>query len=298
MSLTKYLQGRLVVLPPGASIYNASRAMADNHIGVVIVHDGEKVVGMVTDRDLALAVADDEDPFQAELAEVMSAPVVVLPPTASEEDAARLMLNHHVRRIPIVDATRVLGLVTLDDLIIEQALDGATLAAIVRAQLSDAARLKRRGDVGPGETWRASATRRAQRHGARAERSYLALVARARELTGLRTPHAAEAALEEVLSGIIRRIRPEEARQLLAQVPSLLADRLASLADGPDLHVTRAGMEGSIAYLFSVDAQRAAQIVAQVARALEQSITAGEIADVRAQLPADLRELFVAQQAG
>jgi uncharacterized protein (DUF2267 family) len=203
-----------------------------------------------------------------------------------------------VRRIPIVDGTRVTGLVTLDDLIVEQAVDGATLAAIVRAQLSDSARLKRRGDIGPGETWTASDARRHRRHGARAERAYAALVARTRELTGLSTPHAAEAALEEVLSGIIRRIRPEEARQLLAQVPSLLADRLASQVDGPDLHVTRAGMERSIAYLLSVDSQRAEQIVGQVAQALEQGISAGEIADVRAQLPADLRELFVTQQAG
>jgi CBS domain-containing protein/uncharacterized protein (DUF2267 family) len=293
MSLTKYTQGRRVVLPPRSTIYEASRAMADNHVGAVIVHNGEEVVGMVTDRDLALAVADDEDPFQAQLDELMSSPVVLLAESASEADAARLMLNHHVRRIPIVDGARVTGLVTLDDLIVEQATDGAMLAAIVRAQLSDAARLKRRGDIGPGETWSSSAARRAQRHGARAERSYAALVARTRELTGLRTPHAAEAALEDVLSGIIRRIRPEEAQQLLAQVPSLLADRLASQTDGPDLRVSRAGMEKSIAYLLSVEAERAAQIVGQVAQALEQSISAGEIADVRAQLPADLRELFV-----
>jgi CBS domain-containing protein/uncharacterized protein (DUF2267 family) len=292
MSLTKYTQGRLVVLTPGATLHDASRAMADNHVGAVIVHDGQGVVGIVTDRDLALVVADDEDPFQAQLHEVMSRPAVLLAESASEADAARLMLNHHVRRIPIVDGTRVTGLVTLDDLIVEQAVDGATLAAIVRAQLSDATRLKPRGDIRPGETWRTSAARRAQRHGARAERSHAALVARTRELTGLRTPHAAEVALEEVLSGIIRRINPEEARQLLAQVPSLLADRLASQTDGPDLQVSRAGMAKSIAYLLSVDAERATQIVAQVAQALEQSISAGEIADVRAQLPADLRELF------
>jgi uncharacterized protein (DUF2267 family) len=270
--------------------------MADNHIGALIVHDGEQVVGMVTDRDLALALADDGDPFQAQLDEVMSSPAVVLPETASETDAARMMLNHQVRRIPIVDGARVVGLVTLDDLIVEQAVDGAMLAAIVRAQLSDAARLKRRRELGPGETSRASAGRGDQRHNSRAARSYQALVARTREVTGLSTPHAAEVALEEVLSGIIRRIRPEEARNLLAQVPSLLADRLASQVDGPDLQVTRAGMQSSIAYLLSVDAERAAQIVSQVARALEQSISAGEIANMRAQLPPELRELFAVEQ--
>lgn len=90
MSLTKYLQGRLVVLPPRATVYDASRAMADNHIGAVIVHDGEHVVGMVTDRDLGLAVAEDEDPFQAQLDEVMSSPAVVLPESVAEVDARRI----------------------------------------------------------------------------------------------------------------------------------------------------------------------------------------------------------------
>src|SRR5215510_3399451 len=156
MCLTRYTQGRLVVLPPRATVYDATRAMADNHIGAVIVHDGEQVVGMVTDRDLALAVAYDEDPFQAQLDEVMSSPAVVLPESASEADAAQLMLSHHVRRIPIVDGAQVTGLIALDDLIVEQAVDGATLAAIVRAQLSDSSRLKRRGDLGPGATWQTS----------------------------------------------------------------------------------------------------------------------------------------------
>ncbi|HVZ32541.1 MAG TPA: DUF2267 domain-containing protein, partial [Polyangiaceae bacterium] len=155
-------------------------------------------------------------------------------------------------------------------------------------------------DLGPSQNYSSSElvrTRRAQRHAARAERSYLALVRRARELTGLATAEAAEAALEEVLSSIVRRIHPEEARRFLAQVPSLLADRLATHAEAPELAVTRGDMERAIAYLLSVNDDRAAQIVRQVAHVLEQSMSAGEIADVRAHLPADLRELFSADEA-
>jgi CBS domain-containing protein/uncharacterized protein (DUF2267 family) len=297
MSLSNYTLGRLVVLPPEATVYDASRAMADNHIGTVIVHDGKHVAGMVTDRDLALCVANDEDPFEVQLVEIMSSPAVVLPSSASEADAARQMINHHVRRVPIVDGGHVTGLITFDDLVLAQAADGPTLAAILRAQLSDPARLKRRGQPGlAGSDGAAAEQRRARRHQGRANGSYATLVKRTRELTGLLTAHAAEAALEEVLTGIVRRIQPDEARQLLAQVPSLLADRLLPQADGPDLLVTRAGMEGTVAYLLSVDAKRAAEIVRQVARALEQSVSPGELADVVAQLPADLRELFGATQ--
>jgi CBS domain-containing protein len=151
MSLSKYTRARLVIQRPEVHAYDAARAMEDNHVGAVIVHDGQHVVGMVTDRDLALTlVAGDLDPFEVQLLQIMATPVVVQPLTASEADAAQLMINHRVRRIPIVDGERVVGLVTLDDLLLEQALDGATVAAIVRAQLEEPARLKRRGAVAPG----------------------------------------------------------------------------------------------------------------------------------------------------
>jgi CBS domain-containing protein/uncharacterized protein (DUF2267 family) len=297
MSLAKYLQARLVVLRPEASAYDASRAMQDNHVGAVLVHDGERVTGIVTDRDLAVAVmAADLDPVDTRLEDVMSSPVAVLPASATEADAARIMLAHHVRRIPIVDGPRVVGLVSLDDLLLEQAVDAPTLAAVVRAQLSDPARLKRRGPVGPSDGWGgtdAARERLAQRHTARAQRSYAALIHRAQAAACLTAPERAAAVVEEVLSAIIRRIRPEEARRLLAQIPSLLAERLeAEVEDGADPNVTQHSLEQAIAVRLSVDGQHASQIARAVGGALVQTITAGEVARLRTQLPADMRELL------
>lgn len=296
MSLSPYTQVRLVVLRPEAHAYDAARAMEDHRIGAVLVHDGHHLVGIVTDRDLALAlVGGDRDPFEVQLLDIMSTPVVVLPVTASEVDAARLMFTHQVRRIPIVEGESVVGLVTLDDLLLALALDGATIAAIVRAQLAQPARLARRGVVASRvltDDAPTAAQGAQQRHLRRADRAYSALVERTRALTGLQTAHAAEVALEEVLSGIVRRIRPEEARQLLAQVPSLLSERLAGQLHGPDREVTRAGLEQAVAYLLSLDAERAAHVVCQVGSALGQSISVGEVTDVCAQLPSDLRDLL------
>jgi len=297
MSLAKYLQARLVVLRPDASAYDASRAMQGNHVGAVLVHDGERVTGIVTDRDLALEVmASDLDPVDTRLEDIVSRPVAVLPASATEADAARLMLAHHVRRIPIVDGTRVVGLVSLDDLLLEQAVDAPTLAAVVRAQLSDPARLKRRGPVGPSEGWGgtdATRERLAHRHEARAQRSYAALVQRAQAAACLTAPERAAAVLEEVLSAILRRIRPEQARRLLAQVPGLLAERLeGEVEDGSDPNVTRQSLEQAIAVRLSVDGQRASELARAVGGALIQTITAGEVARLRNQLPADMKELL------
>lgn len=294
MSLAKYMQARLVVQRPETTAYDASRAMQDNHIGAVIVHDGSRVVGMVTDRDLSIeVVAYDLDPFDTRLDEIMSSPVALLPPHATAEDAARLMVADRIRRIPIVDGTRVVGLVTLDDLLLERAVDSALLAAIVRGQLSEPSRLKRRGPIRPTGPWGGSdAMRAARRHAARAQRSYAALLARTQQATGLAAPERAAAALEEVLSAIVRRIRPEEARELLAQVPSLLADRLAAEVQQPDREVTRHSVERAIAARLSVDAGQASQLARAVGQALGQAISAGEAADVRGQLPADMQELL------
>jgi CBS domain-containing protein/uncharacterized protein (DUF2267 family) len=297
MSLEKYTRTRLVVQRPSTSLYDAIRAMEDNHVGCVLVQDGANVA-LVTDRDIALeVVAFQLDPFETELQDVISTHASVLPVTASVRDAAALMLDRHVRRIPIVDQGRLVGIVTLDDLILDQAVDGATLASIVRAQLSEPARLKRRGL--PRPTRRpaddeASRERNLRRHAARARASYDSLIERARAITGLDMPERAMLALQTVLSAIAHRIRPEEAEHLLAQLPSLLRDRIASLGTTPDRSVTRKAIEEALAARLDVEQHCAEELLRRVGLVLVQSISPGELADVRAQLPPDLKDLLEA----
>ncbi len=296
MSLTRYTQRRLVVLRPENSVYDAARAMEDNHVGLVIVHDGVEVVGVVTDRDLAIqVVGGDLDPFEARLRETMSAPAIVIPVNASEEDAARLMLNHQLRRVPIVDGAELVGLVTLDDLILEQGVDRATCAAVLRAQLSEPSRLKRRGPPGPAAVLRGTEAERerlTRRHAAHAKSSHDRLVHRVLEATSSPTFERAEAALEEVVSGIARRISPEEARQFLSQLPSVLSDRVTPELELADREVTLGKIEQAVMRRLSVDQRRAEEVVRHVAQVLAQSISAGEMADVRAQLPPDMQRIF------
>ena len=295
MSLAKYTHARLVVQKPTSRVYDAVRAMGDNHIGAVIVQKGREVVGIVTDRDLALQVLSyDLDPYEVTLREVMSAPVSVLPVTASEADAARMMLLGHVRRIVILDRSALVGLVTLDDLILEQAIDPASLAAIVRAQLSEAARLKRAGLTRPESSHDAGApgSRFASRHEARMQLAEQRLVRRTMAATPLETAQQAEAALEEVLSGLMRRIRPEEAEHVLAELPSLMRERLANLPKGPDRSVSRDSLRAGLSSRLHVDAESASNILDQVGKVLEQSLSAGEVADLRGQLPPELKGLF------
>jgi CBS domain-containing protein len=150
MTLESYSNGRVVALHADTTVYDALRAMEDNHVGAVVVREGGVLVGIVTDCDLAREVIKfDEDPFVLQLGSVMSGPVHTIPVSSTPLDAARVMLERCVRRLPIVSGAALVGIVTLDDLIVDQAAPADLLSAIVRAQLAQPTRLKQAGQRRP-----------------------------------------------------------------------------------------------------------------------------------------------------
>jgi CBS-domain-containing membrane protein len=271
--------------------------MEDNHVGAVLVHDGQRLVGIVTDRDLGVkALADDLDPFEFELLDIMSSPVATVSSDASVADVAQLMLDRHVRRIPIVDEDAIRGLVTVDDLILERGVDPVTLAAIVRHQLSEPSRLKPRGWTRPGQHSPDAAAGSALRREAHRRRAYARLLRRTLAKTQLTLTDQAELALQIVLTGLLRRVNRGEAADALAQLPLRLRQyAVANIAAGPDLRIHRATIEKELDRRLEVGPTRAAQILEGAVAALKTSIDAGELRDLASQLPSDLKELLAPQ---
>ncbi|HEX7244221.1 MAG TPA: CBS domain-containing protein [Solirubrobacterales bacterium] len=107
----------VVTAAPEASAISVARQMRDNRVGsVVIVDPAGSPVAMVTDRDLALRVfAEGVEPETA-VGEHASRPLVCGEPAMELEEAAALMVRHRVRRLPVVEADRLAGIVTLDDI--------------------------------------------------------------------------------------------------------------------------------------------------------------------------------------
>ena len=129
MSLKWYRIPRMVVLKPINSVLEAARAIEKNNIGAVIVQDDKRVVGLVTDRDLTVRVLGQGlDPRATTLVDVMTSPVTTLSPADSQADAIRLMQERNVRRTPPVEAERIVGIVTLDDLLLDEAVPLEQLA--------------------------------------------------------------------------------------------------------------------------------------------------------------------------
>lgn len=119
---------------PSDSLQEAADLMKRNDIGDVIVEDeGGKLAGIVTDRDLAIrAIAEGRDPKTTTVRDVYTPGVTTLAPTDTVEDAVQLMRSHDVRRLPVVESGRAIGIVSLGDVAVETD-TGSVLADISTA---------------------------------------------------------------------------------------------------------------------------------------------------------------------
>jgi CBS domain-containing protein len=110
-----------VTVDPHASATDAARAMRDADAGAMLVVEEGHLRGLLTDRDIVVrAIADGRDPKEVEVAELCSADVEALSPDDDVEKAVQLMRERHVRRIPVVEGEKPVGIVSIGDLAIER----------------------------------------------------------------------------------------------------------------------------------------------------------------------------------
>lgn len=102
------------------SVERAAQLMKEHNVGSIPVCSGEKVIGIITDRDIALrCVSKGENCKQMNVRDVMTSNPVTGNPTMDVHDAARIMSERQVRRLPIVDNNNLVGMVALGDLAVE-----------------------------------------------------------------------------------------------------------------------------------------------------------------------------------
>jgi CBS domain-containing protein len=117
VKLSEIMTAGVVTAAPEASAISVARQMRDHRVGSVVIVDPDgSPVAMVTDRDLALRVFAEGVAGEAPVGEHASRPLVCGEPAMELEEAAALMVQHRVRRLPVVDAGRLAGIVTLDDI--------------------------------------------------------------------------------------------------------------------------------------------------------------------------------------
>jgi len=117
-----------------ATVMDAARAMREANIGDVIVLKGGSICGMVTDRDIVIrAVAEGRDPKSIKVGEICSADVATVAPDEPVDKVISLMRQKAIRRVPVVEGGKPVGVVSLGDLAIEKDSKSA-LADISAAQ--------------------------------------------------------------------------------------------------------------------------------------------------------------------
>ena len=120
MQIGEAMTDSVVTAPRDAALRSVAELMRDREVGSVVVVDGGRPCAVITDRDLAIAVAANGVDPSDEVHAHASRPLVCGDAGMNVEEAAALMVQHGVRRLPIVDdAGSLAGIVTLDDLAVK-----------------------------------------------------------------------------------------------------------------------------------------------------------------------------------
>ncbi|GIG91881.1 CBS domain-containing protein [Plantactinospora endophytica] len=117
----EFMTTRLVTMDGGDTLTAAAQEMRDSAIGDVIVTNGDDVIGIVTDRDITVrGVAEQLNPSSATLSQILTQDVITVTQYDDAVAAADLMRTYGVRRLPVVEEGRLIGLVSLGDLAVER----------------------------------------------------------------------------------------------------------------------------------------------------------------------------------
>ena len=115
MLISEVMTHAVVSADVGDTLRHIGGLMRERNVGSVVVCEAGRPVGVITDRDLALAVlADEADPDGA-AGDHASQPLITGRVDMELEQAADLMVQHHIRRLPLLDGDGLAGIVTIDD---------------------------------------------------------------------------------------------------------------------------------------------------------------------------------------
>jgi CBS domain-containing protein len=110
--------GQVWAISPETMIFDAIQLMADKNIGALLVTQADKLVGILTERDYTRKVAlKGKSSKQTPVKEILSGQVIHVNPDHTVEDCMRIMTEHRVRHLPVLDADRIVGVVSIGDLV-------------------------------------------------------------------------------------------------------------------------------------------------------------------------------------
>ena len=111
------MNNSVVSVDSSVTATDAAKMMEDTDVGAIVVLDNNMPVGIVTDRDFAIKVAAHSYPVDTPVRRIMSSPLISIDPDSDLWVASDLMSTRNVRKLPVIDDDKVVGIITSSDLV-------------------------------------------------------------------------------------------------------------------------------------------------------------------------------------
>ena len=117
-AILKHKGSNIWSISPDATVFDAIRMMSDKNVGALLVMTGDKLVGIISERDYTRKVAlKGKSSKQMQVREIISSPVFSATPNHSVEECMRIMTEHRVRHLPLLEGEKVVGVISIGDLV-------------------------------------------------------------------------------------------------------------------------------------------------------------------------------------
>ncbi|WP_342430480.1 CBS domain-containing protein [Neobacillus sp. FSL H8-0543] len=112
------------------NVFEVAVKMKELNVGAIPIVDQDKLVGMITDRDIVVRGVAEKHPGSTKVEDIMSNNLITISPDATTKEAAKLMSEHQIRRLPVVESDKLVGIVSLGDFAIREQTDDQAKAAL------------------------------------------------------------------------------------------------------------------------------------------------------------------------
>ncbi|MFH7818830.1 CBS domain-containing protein [Neobacillus thermocopriae] len=117
------------------NVYEVAVKMKELNVGAIPIVDQDRLVGMITDRDIVIRCIAEKHPASSKVQDIMSDQLITVSPDTTTREAAKLMAKHQIRRLPVVENGKLVGIVSLGDFAVRELTDDQAKQAL--SQISE-----------------------------------------------------------------------------------------------------------------------------------------------------------------
>lgn len=285
-SIDPFIDRNVVILNEDSPAQMAARTMGERHIGSVLVSSNHRLVGIVTDRDIATLIVGYGEHPKTPLSEIMTTDIVTVSRTSSIPEVLKVMEINGVRRVPVVEVSargteQCLGLVTLDDLLSVRVIPPEQVSRIVKMQLM-----------------RQLHHRRMVFSDQRSE---------TREQTLIHFYHILSESMEKPVSmvermayflfkEILQKVPSTNAAHFISQLPSLLQEDMLNIPAGPNRSLKAREVVEDMSTGFRLEKKEVPSLIRKFWAGLKKATNEDIVQYIEVLLPRDFRQLLEIQE--